>query len=73
MHVLWSNRTLVLQLCSDVCGISCQRYGRGHLGRPSHRLSSYTQMSSVAEPSIGSLIGSLEAEGQLEGRKEKEG
>ena len=38
-----------------------------------HRLSSYTQMSSVAEPSIGSLIGSLEAEGQLEGREEKEG
>ncbi len=27
-----------------------------------HRLSSYTPMSSVAEPSIGSLIGSLEAE-----------
>ncbi len=25
-----------------------------------HRLSSYTQMSSVAEPSIGSLTGSLE-------------
>ena len=38
-----------------------------------HRLSSYTQMSSVAEPSIGSLIGSLEAEGQLEGWEEKEG
>ncbi len=38
-----------------------------------HRLSSYTQMSSVAEPSIESLIGSLEAEGQLEGREEKEG
>ncbi len=39
--------------------------------RSSHRLS-YTQMSSVAEPSIGFLIGSLEVEGQLEGRKEKE-
>ena len=38
-----------------------------------HRLSSYTQTSSLAEPSIGSLIGSLEAEGQLEGREEKEG
>ena len=43
------------------------------VGLPStHRLSSYTQMSSVAEPSIGSLIGSLEAEEQLEGKKEKE-
>ncbi len=31
-----------------------------------HRLSSYTQTSSLAEPSIGPLIGSLEA-GQLEG------
>ncbi len=40
---------------------------------PYHRLSSYTQMSSVAEPSIGSLTGSLEAEGQLEGREKKEG
>ncbi len=38
-----------------------------------HSLSSYTQISSVAEPSIGSLIGSLEAEGQLEEREEKEG
>ncbi len=37
-----------------------------------HRLSSYTQTSCLAEPSIGSLIGSLEAEGQLEGREEKE-
>ncbi len=36
-----------------------------------HRLSSYTQMSSVAEPSIGFLRGSLEAEIQLEGRNEK--
>ncbi len=27
-----------------------------------HRLSSYTHMSSPSEPSIGSLIGSLEAE-----------
>ncbi len=35
-------------------------------GSSSHRLSSYTQMSSVTEPSIGSLIGSLEAEWQLE-------
>ncbi len=32
---------------------------------PNHRLRSYTQMSSVAEPSIGSLIGSLDAEWQL--------
>ncbi len=31
------------------------------------------QMSSVAEPVIGSLIGSWEAEGQLEGREEREG
>ncbi len=38
-----------------------------------HRLTTYTQVSIVAEPSIGSLIGSLEAEGQLEGREEKEG
>ncbi len=38
-----------------------------------HRLSSYTQTSSMAEPSIRSLMSSLEEEGQLEGRKEKEG
>ncbi len=29
---------------------------------PGHRLSSYTQTSSLAAPPIGSLIGSLEAE-----------
>ena len=38
----------------------------GDAGGQSHRLSSHTQISIVAEPSIGSLIGSLEAEGQLE-------
>ncbi len=44
-----------------------------HDGQLRHRLSSYTQTSCLAEPSIRSLIGSLEAEGQLEGREEKEG